>query len=379
MTRGRFAAAVLILACLLLAADTLAWLRMERLLDRRLDRLAEDARQAGWQLDIASGQRGGWPFAATLALAAPRLHGGDALLPGGLTWTAERITAGFSPLHPRRITIAADGTQTILGANAGSLARSLRFWGAQTELHLPIAAAGGQEEADFEAAALHLAFPGASPDDVLTVAGLDGSLRWNPAAVALRLSLHGIGLPRTGLEQAISRPAGRQAGRDGGSRAETGIAASPHIMEAASLEVSLIGAPGFHQAGPAAWLRGWRDAGGRLLLREAGLDWGDCRLRASGQASLDENLQPDGAFGVDITGADALLDRLEYSRRITAPAAGAIRAILGLIGDARDGTGRTGALQLPLQLHGGVLLLGDIPLLRIPLPSAGQAPAGTLP
>ena len=345
--------AVTLLAGLLLAADTLAWLQMQRLLEGRMQRLAQDATRSGWQLDAASGRRGGWPFRADLTFAAPRAHGAASLLPGGITWSAERVTATLSPLHPRRLTILTDGIQTVSAGGAGATRDSLRLW-SPIRLHLPVGGTGhgDRRQASFDAAPLHLAFPGAGPDDVVTIAGLRGSLRWTAQARALTLALRGVSLPHA--------------------------AGAASVIPAAALELSLVGAP--DGGGNAAdRLRAWRAGGGRLLLRQATMRWNDTSIDASGHATLDGNLRPDGAFTVRITGADAMLDRLAQSGRIDAPTASAIRAVLGLISAARDapppgqaGTGDTRArqaqpaLELPLALRAGQLSLGQIPLLRIP-------------
>ena len=340
--RRRLAIALL-LAALLLTADTLAWLQMQRLLDHRLRLLVQDAARSGWQFEAASQHRGGWPFRAELILAAPSLRGGEARA-GGVAWSGERITVSLSALHPGALSVTATGTQVLSAAGTarsrGTLGNSLRFWGTALRLRLPAGAADGTGQARLDAAALQLAFPGAVPDDVVTIAGLRGTLRWTRQAHALTLGLHGIALPR-----------------------RHGSAAGPMIPTAA-LELSLIGP----LAGGASQ---WRAGGGRLLLRQAVAAWSDAGIEASGQATLDGNLQPDGGFVVQVTGADAMLDRLARSGWIEPTAASAVRAVLGLIAAAREGSAAGNArrpLELPLTLHGGLLSLGQIPLLRIPSP-----------
>ena len=351
LARRRLGVAGLLLG-LLLAADTLAWLQMERLLDRRLRLIVQGAARSGWMLDSAERRRGGWPLAARLTLAAPRAHGAEALLPGGITWSGERVSATLSLLHPDRVTFSAGGIQTLSAGGARKLGDRLRFWSPAIGLRLPAGTRDGTGRLSFDAARLHLALPGAGPDGVAVVAGLQGLLRWTPQARALTLALHGIDLPR-------------RAGIPAGS-----------VVPAASLELSLIGPTG--GGGLADRLRDWRAGGGRLLLRQAMIDWNDAGIEAAGHVALDGNLQPDGSFTVQITGADAMLDRLARSGRVGPSAIAAVRAVLGLISAARDdppGRSTAGAqrrpLQLPLTLHGGLLSLGQIPLLRIPGPMAG--------
>ncbi len=360
LARRRLWVATLLLG-LLLAADTLAWLQMQQLLDRRLRFMVQDAARSGWALGAAGEQRGGWPLAASLTLAAPRAHGAEALLPGGVTWSAERVTVTLSPLHPDRVTFSAGGIQTLSAGGVRKLGDSLRFWSMAGSLHLPSHAVDGARQLSFDAAGLHLVLPGAGPDEVVAVAGLHGRLRWTPQAHALTLALRGIDLPR-------------------GTAIPTGSG-----VPAAALELSLIG-PTDGGGNLTARLRDWRAGGGRLLLRQVVIDWKYADIEAAGHVALDGNLQPDGSFTVQITGADAMLDRLAQSGRIDPSAVAAVRAVLGLIAAARDdppgqstgrptGGPRSGALrrplQLPLTLHGGLLSVGQIPLLRIPGPMAG--------
>ena len=365
----RRVAIALLLAVLLLATDTLAWLQMQRLLDHRLRLLVQDAARSGWQFEAASEHRGGWPLRAELVLDAPRLQGGGGRQGGDIVWSGERITASVSPLHPGALSIAATGTQTLSAADAtrpgSTLGNSVRFWGG-LRLRLPADAANGTGRAGFDAAALHVAFPGAGPDDVVTIAGLRGTVRWTRQARALTLDLRGVALPR-----------------------RRGVAAGP-MIPAAALELSLIGPL-------AGGVDSWRAGGGRVLLRQAAATWSDGGIEASGQAMLDGNLRPDGSFIVQITGANAMLDRLAQSGWIEPSAASAVRAVLGLIaaarGDPQAATGgnpqaATGGdpqaaargdpqaagsrrpLELPLTLRGGLLSLGQIPLLRVPSPMA---------
>lgn len=346
--RGRLAAAVLLTA-LLLAADGLAWMQMQRLLDRRLDRLVQDAARSGWQLRAASDTRGGWPFSASRILTAPRLHGGDTLLPGGVTWSGERITAILSPLHPRRITILASGAQAVwAGTGPRILGHALRFRGTAMAIHLPVDGVESTGQASFGAAALQLALPDAGPDDVVAVAGMRGTIRWRTQALALTLALHDTGQP------------GRLEG---------------HPATDAAVELSLIGPLGPAGGSAVQRLQAWRAGAGRLLVRQAVLGWKNARIDVSGQATLDGNLQPDGGFTITLIGADALLDGLAHSGRLTPATASAARAVLGLISAAGNdaGTMPRGQLQLPLALHAGILSLGQIPLLRVP------SPMGALP
>lgn len=313
----------LLLGVLLLAADTLLWMRMQRVLSQRLEALQGAAAHHGWRLDIARGGRGGWPWAATLALPVVRLRGAPALLPEAITWAGHRLVVSLALAHPNRITVLARGTQTLSIENRGGSGSSVRFWGAEIALHLPAWSHGGHR-ASFDARALHLARPGTGPDDVLTAASVAGSVRWTAEAQAVTLVADALGLPR-----------------------DRGAAIS-QVVPSATLTASLTN----------------RDR--RLLLQEAALRWNGARVSLSGAATLLRG--GNGAFSARIVGADALLRAAVTSEILTPQAASAARAVLALIADAgasQPGEGALPALDLPLGLRDGVLALGRIPLLRL--------------
>ena len=312
----------LTLGCLLLAADSLLWLRMQRMLAQRLEAVQGAAAHQGWRLEIAQGGRGGWPWAATLNLPVVRLRGDAALLPATITWSGERLIVSLSLAHPRRITVVARGVQTLSFGGFGGMPR-VRFWGADMALHLPAWSQRGHV-ATFDARALHVAFAGAGPDDVLTAGSLAGNVRWTAHAQAVGFALDAIGLPR-----------------DAG-------AATGQVVPSAALTASL-------------------SADGRLLLQEAALHWTDARVILSGAATLPRG--GNGAFSVRIVGADALLSMAATAGILTPQAASTARAVLALIasaGGAAAGQAVLPPLDLPLGLHDGVLALGRIPLLRLP-------------
>ena len=313
----------LLLGVLLLTADTLLWMRMQRVLSQRLEVLQGAAGRHGWRLDMARGGRGGWPWAATLNLPVVRLRGAPELLPGRITWSGQRLVVSLSIVHPSRITVRARGTQTFSIEDRGGSGRSVRFWGAEIALHLP-AWSHDRRGASFDARALHLARPGAGPDDVLTAAGVAGSLRWTGEAQAVRLTADAVGLPRE-MDAAVSQVV-------------------PNVMLAASLT----------------------DSDRRLLVQEAVLCWKHARVSLSGAATLSRG--GNGAFSARIVGADALLRAAVTSGILTPQAASVARAVFALIAEAgasQSSEGPLPALDLPLGLRDGLLALGRIPLLRL--------------
>ena len=325
-------AAAMLLATVLVGCDTLLWFRLERELDHRLDRFVRDARADGWRFSAGPGSRGGWPLSATLVLRQPSLRrpGPDPGGPDAFAWSGEAVILSLSPWHPARATVLALGTQSLSVVPNGAMPVPLRFWGARVALLLP---EKGHRVA-LEAEALHVALPGSGPDDVAEVAGASGQLRWTAdpgaASATLSLALRDVALPIA-------------LGRKG------------RVVQHARLEAELDGG----RAGPATR---WPHPGAAIRLGEASLEWdGDCAA-LSGEAVLSPDGTASGTFSLSVDDAGRLLSKLRDARLLSPGAAVAAQAVAGLVADATPGS----RLQLPLRLRGGLLGLGDIPLLRLP-------------
>ncbi|MCB9958450.1 MAG: DUF2125 domain-containing protein [Rhodospirillaceae bacterium] len=112
-------------------------------------------------------------------------------------------------------------------------------------------------------------------------------------------------------------------------------------------------------------LAAWRDAGGRLRIESAGLDWGDVDIRISGDLVLDENLQPEGTLEVVLHGHSQLLAAAVDAGLVGSAEAGV--ASFGL--SALSSPGEDGRMQVraPLSIAHQEVRLGGIPLpLRLP-------------
>ena len=356
----------LIAALLLLGVDTAGWLYAQHVLEQRLTRLEAAALQAGWQFTGMSGRHGGWPLSATRTVLSPGLHPRGSAWSGG--WTGARLTAGLSLLHPDEMTIRLGGAQSFskgLVPAASDPAGTLRFIGDDLVLAIPLRRQ--VRHVHLAATRLRVALP-AGPGSAgrgtralglasLRIDHLDGSLRWTDAAIALDLAARDLEV----------------AGGPGapGFDAGTGL-----------LEASLVGRPGSPAPDWEERLQAWRNNGGRLIVTRAALRWPDARIELAGDAALDGNLRPDGAFSLHLLGADALLDMAMRRGLISAAQATSIRAVLGLLSAATDAPGHGQSLTLPLDLHDGTLSLGHIPLLQVPLftspATAAPAPV-TLP
>jgi hypothetical protein len=90
---------------------------------------------------------------------------------------------------------------------------------------------------------------------------------------------------------------------------------------------------------------------------------GKLGLDGQGRFQLDPALRPMGSFALTVTGLDDTINRMVTSGFLSRPAARAITAMLGLMMRPPQ----PAVLHAPLTLHGGVVSLGAIPLIRLSL------------
>ena len=347
----RGAAAAFILFTLLVGLDTVAWFRLQRSLDRQLDRFTLAAHASGWSFSAQAGERGGWPLAATLTLIRPSLRGGTGLVPGGIAWSGESVVLGLSFLHPHRATVLAGGTQELSVAPGSSTSRPVRFWAARIALWLPADAGHPADKTlVLDADALHVGAPGAGPDDIAQLAGLRARVRWRADAAAggaaagpmhdaasLSVLLRDIALP---------------------ARAGMGVG---RVLQRARLEARLDGRIDAGSMPLPDALASWRSSGGRLRIEEASVDWGRSSAAAGGAFGLGTDGAADGRLDLVLGSPDELLQQMRNAGLVGPGRMVAMRAVIGLIGAGQPGP----RIHLPLQLEGGTLGIGELPLLRI--------------
>jgi hypothetical protein len=114
----------------------------------------------------------------------------------------------------------------------------------------------------------------------------------------------------------------------------------------------------------AAGLRAWRDAGGTIDLTDLLLRWGPLRLSASGTAALDAQMQPEGAFSVQLTGIDPAIDALAAAGWIKPGPAGFAKLGLGLA--SKPGPDGTPTVKSPLTIQNRRISLGPVKVGEVP-------------
>jgi hypothetical protein len=316
----------IILAALLalVVLDGAAWLWATERLRAGYEAWTAGMRAEGWSVGGGTPRRAGWPFTAELVIPDPALVGGDAVVPGGMTWTGERVRLRLSPLAPRLLEMLPEGVQRVRLAT------------------LP--------EAGVTAAALAASVP-LSGEGVAELRGR-----------AVRVAVAGVVVEAATL---------RAAAVPGGVRAAAEVVALPQryawplgaTIEAVSAEAVVVGAPSPAPPGTAMAEQAarWRDAGGRVDVPQFALRWGPLSVAGSGSGGLDAGLQPRAKASVRLQGWRGALDQLVEGGAVKPGAALAARAVLGLFAKASQGE-----VILPVVVSGGMLDAGGIPLFKVP-------------
>ena len=339
--RRRWLAAPALVLCLV-AADALAWRLATAQLVAGADRWAVDAARQGWVLTHATQRVGGWPAAASLVISGVSLAGGEQQIPGGVTWTAQRVELSVSLLRPTRLVIRPEGRQQMrlsglpdIVFTGARLEASIRLWGQSRELAAvdAVAVAGGLARSratqDVQIAGLHIGL--AEDGDAAPGAA------WPSALLDVRAT--GVGLPDTG-----QWPLGARVAALGGRF----LLASPRGRA--------VPEPG----GMAAQAAAWRDGGGHLDASELDLRWGPLALNADASFGLDKRLQPAGTGRADVAGSAATLAALGDAGLIAPGLAATANALLAFMPQAPDG-----AVRLGFVLRDNTVSVGQIPLFRV--------------
>ena len=330
-----------------LCLDTLAWRIAVAQLEGAADRWMAQARLGGWSVSDQGRVRGGWPWAATLAFSDVQTEGGDRLMPGGLSWSANRLVLSLALLQPATLGISVFGQQHLRLSHAPWLVftadraqAAIKLWGSRVPL------------AELQADGLEGGLAGSRHPKDVQVAGLSVRLdalagakaAWPPARLDLRAV--GIGLPDTG-QWALGA---RVAELSGSVLLTTPGAANPPATPAA---------PGTPEAERQA--RAWRDGGGRLAVQDLRLRWGPTQATASAVLGLDGRLQPAGTGQVDLAGSQATLSALASAGVIPsglAATAGAVLAFMPRVPADPE------AVRLPVVLRDNTVSVGQIPIVR---------------
>ncbi len=351
--RSHLAGRLVIGLALALAAaagtHALAWRWTTRRLEAEFTLAIEQHRALGWTIRHNAPVRGGWPFSAQLRVPSLVLTYDGADLPGGLSWSIERLVLDLSPLHPRTLRLRAEGQQDLRLAGLPGVPFTTDRCVLSVVLETGIPPRDFQLEADN----LRAGIPVAPGNAALKITHLHGHAETRPAAaqgepvLSFTADFGRILLPQP--------PATTWAlGRTITNLSIDAILNGPWPRATPQASTSL-----------PQRVASWRDGGGSLEVRQLTAIWGPLEVGASATLALDEHMQPMGAANAKILGQAETLDALAAARVITSGTASTAKVLLGLMAHAPEGGGPS-TVEVPLTLQQRSLNMGRIPLARLP-------------
>ena len=283
--------------------------------ERVLDRIAEwavERRDAGWSVEFGELERAGFPFRISI-----RIRGARMAAPGeSLEWRLPDATLTMRTWEPGRVTIDAPGTHRAALGGSEAVVEA-----AEAEIVL-----GGRRATTLRLAAPSVRLSGGATLDVRNLGARIEKQAGSPARFALRA-------------QSLSAP--RLPPPD---RAITGIQLEG-VVEGSAEPVGALG----------VWAERWRDAGGRVALREFALSWGSLNVRGDGAFRLDGDLQPEGGLNVGIADIDRAAEALAAAG--IAPSVAMLAVKLMRRAD--------GSVRVPVKLQRRRLYLGPVRVLEL--------------
>jgi hypothetical protein len=324
------------LLALLLLASFAAWRWAEGRMAQGFANWTQAMAADGWTVHAGTISRGGWPLAVDYSVDDFSMTGGANDVPGGAAYGAARMTLRLDLLHPDVVSVLGEGQQSLrVGPTA-----ALPFTADRIILSVPLTQGMPPTSASLDAAGLRFT----APADGLTIGLLEGNANWRRAdaagrTIGLRLSAEAITLPPPPAPQA---PLGA------------------HIASA-TFEGTLSGTLPRDAPNPAAAAAAWRDSGGKLVLHDLAIGWGPLGVSGSASVTLDAALQPEVTATLRLIGMQETLSALAAAHVISPRAAGAAKAVAGLLAEAPEGGGTPG-VEVPVTLHDRTLSLGMIPL-----------------
>jgi len=326
------------LAVLAGVAHTFAWLWLTGALTVGFSDWVTQQRARGWDVEHATPERGGWPFAARLTVPDFRLAGSTATLRQGFTWRAGQIALTVAPPHLDRLSITAEGPQRL---TSGGL--TLPYTADRLRILLPLDPTPPPRPTEFLLEGLDATGPEGPVTASRILAVISPEHGGPEAGVHLHLTASQIVLP----PGQAAHPFGRTIESATADAVLTGPPPSPIPMTAVERAEA------------------WRDAGGRLELQDVALRWGPLIGALRMTLQLDDALQPQGDGRLVLERPAEAVGAVAAARMIDARAATGAQAMLALLARVPEGGGAP-QVDVPVALERGTLSLARIPLLRVP-------------
>lgn len=273
----------------------------------------QELRQQGWRVTSEQPRRAGWPMAAALQLGPLELDGTPAGVP--VAWSATDAELRLDAWRPATLRIVPAGLQRIRLGQAPEVT---------------LTAAAMEVQADGET------LQATGQDLVLALPGGDvrvGSMEARTTGSTLQAALTAVRLPDPGLPPV--------------ERTVLDADLTQPVPAAADLVQQAVQ---------------WRNRGGAVEVRAFTVKAGELAVEASGVARLDAGLQPALDGTAILRGYRPALAALVQAGAVTASAALAANAVLGLL----SGRGGQAGATVPVRLADGVLSLAGFPVVRLP-------------
>ncbi len=113
-------------------------------------------------------------------------------------------------------------------------------------------------------------------------------------------------------------------------------------------------------------INSWYESDGTLEVAQLKLQWGPLDLVAEGTTTVDENLQPMGAFSAYVGGLDDTLAALVKAGWVEQKVARLVRLGLGFLAESSNGEEASAKHKLPLTVQSGRLFIGPVSIAKVP-------------
>ncbi|WP_264784526.1 DUF2125 domain-containing protein, partial [Gluconacetobacter azotocaptans] len=348
----RMRALGLALLCLA-AADGVAWLAAQHLLNDALRGWTQGLAAQGWTVQPGRQRRGGSLLTARITLTSPRLRGRIGTPAGGsraALWGGDRLTLSLSALHPLSLRLGLEGAQVLRLSDPARPGQDMAVrWQGQRVLGwfpLGMAPAGRSGRASWSAALMDLQILGPGARDVaFRLRDVAGHGLWDSAAgpQGSRLALSAT-CARIDLPLSWPMPPGLPDARS---------------LRDAALVVAIPGRADPHAAA----------APTTVLVQDARARWSTLAWQAVGRADLPPDGAADGEATLSVEGVGGTLRTLAQTGSLS-PDIGRVAAAIDRWAATMAGPpGRPDApaltdrrISLPLRLRAGTLFIGEVPV-----------------
>jgi hypothetical protein len=337
--RSLWIVAGLVLA--LVALWTAAWNLIADRMHARLGAWIDARRAEGLVAEHAGVRISGFPIAWVLTIAEPSLAGAGA---AAWTWQGEAVEARFSPGTLRDIAVRFPGLHTVSAGGGAELGGAWQVRAVRPDGRILLHADGRLDRLELDLGDAELTrLPDAAPLRIRRLAAQVAVA--HPVAADHRTETFTLSLALDALAP-VTPP----------------VAALGSSIEAVRADLSFKGRlpPGRLATAVAAW----RDDGGTIEVRHAGLRWGPVNADAAGTLALDRQNRVLGAFTARWRGYGETIDALQVSGRLRPWEAAGAKIMLGAL--ARQQPDGVSQIEVPLTAQDGRLFVAGFPLLRLP-------------